>query len=291
VAALFECVPNVSEGRDEALLDACAAAISGSGALLAHRTSDPVHNRTVFTFFGSRGEVGNAALALAEVTAARIDLRSHRGAHPRIGALDVLPFVPMGTARMHEAIELARATARRIWERTGVPSMFYGAAATGPARRLLADVRAGQFEGLIAAAHPTGPPDVGDLRVHASAGAIAVGARSLLIAYNVVLASDDLEAAREIARDLRERSGGLRTVRALAIRLGPGRVQVSCNLTDPAAVPLYRVFEFVRRRAARRGIALESSETIGLLPRSALEAVAAYRLGIDVEPLRLARLA
>jgi len=291
VAALFECVPNVSEGRDEALLDACAAAISGSGALLAHRTSDPVHNRTVFTFFGSRGEVGNAALALAEVTAARIDLRSHRGAHPRIGALDVLPFVPMGTARMHEAIELARATARRIWERTGVPSMFYGAAATGPARRLLADVRAGQFEGLIAAAHPTGPPDVGDLRVHASAGAIAVGARSLLIAYNVVLASDDLEAAREIARDLRERSGGLRTVRALAIRLGPGRVQVSCNLTDPAAVPLYRVFEFVRRRAARRGIALESSETIGLLPRSALEAVAAYRLGIDVEPLRPARLA
>ena len=291
MAALFECVPNVSEGRDEALLDACAAAISGSGALLAHRTSDPVHNRTVFTFFGSRGEVGNAALALAEVTASRIDLRSHRGAHPRIGALDVLPFVPMGTARMHEAIELARATARRIWERTGVPSMFYGAAATGPARRLLADVRAGQFEGLIAAAHPTGPPDVGDLRVHASAGAIAVGARSLLIAYNVVLASDDLEAAREIARDLRERSGGLRTVRALAIRLGPGRVQVSCNLTDPAAVPLYRVFEFVRRRAARRGIALESSETIGLLPRSALEAVAAYRLGIDVEPLRLARLA
>ena len=291
MAALFECVPNVSEGRDEALLDACAAAISGSGALLAHRTSDPVHNRTVFTFFGSRGEVGNAALALAEVTAARIDLRSHRGAHPRIGALDVLPFVPMGTARMHEAIELARATARRIWERTGVPSMFYGAAATGPARRLLADVRAGQFEGLIAAAHPTGPPDVGDLRVHASAGAIAVGARSLLIAYNVVLASDDLEAAREIARDLRERSGGLRTVRALAIRLGPGRVQVSCNLTDPAAVPLYRVFEFVRRRAARRGIALESSETIGLLPRSALEAVAAYRLGIDVEPLRPARLA
>jgi len=291
VAALFECVPNVSEGRDEALLDACAAAISGSGALLAHRTSDPVHNRTVFTFFGSRGEVGNAALALAEVTASRIDLRSHRGAHPRIGALDVLPFVPMGTARMHEAIELARATARRIWERTGVPSMFYGAAATGPARRLLADVRAGQFEGLIAAAHPTGPPDVGDLRVHASAGAIAVGARSLLIAYNVVLASDDLEAAREIARDLRERSGGLRTVRALAIRLGPGRVQVSCNLTDPAAVPLYRVFEFVRRRAARRGIALESSETIGLLPRSALEAVAAYRLGIDVEPLRPARLA
>jgi glutamate formiminotransferase len=167
--------------------------------------------------------------------------------------------------------------------------MFYGAAATGSARRHLADVRAGQFEGLIAGPHPTGPPDVGDVRVHASAGTIAVGARSLLIAYNVVLASDDLQAAREIARDLRERSGGLRTVRALAIALGPGRVQVSCNLTDPAAVPLYRVLEFVRRRAARRGIAVESSETIGLVPRSSLEAVAAYRLGIDVEPLRFAR--
>ena len=289
MAGLFECVPNVSEGRDERLLDECAAAIEGSGALLAHRTSDRVHNRAVFTFFGTRSEVGNAALALAEVTAARIDLRLHRGAHPRIGALDVLPFVPLGTARMHEAVELAIETATRIWERTGVPAMFYGAAATGSARRHLADVRAGQFEGLIAGPHPTGPPDVGDVRVHASAGTIAVGARSLLIAYNVVLASDDLQTAREIARDLRERSGGLRTVRALAIALGPGRVQVSCNLTDPAAVPLYRVFEFVRRRAARRGIAVESSETIGLVPRSSLEAVAAYRLGIDVEPLRFAR--
>jgi glutamate formiminotransferase len=288
VAALFECVPNVSEGRDAAVVEACAAAIEGAGALLAHRTSDPIHNRTVFTFFGTREEVSRAALALAEVTTARIDLRRHRGAHPRIGALDVLPFVPLGTSRMSEAVELARETALQIWERTGVPTMFYGAAATRPARQLLADVRAGQFEGLIAAQHSTGPPDIGDVRAHPSAGSVAVGARPILIAFNVVLTGGDLRAAQEIARALRERSGGLRSVRALGIALGAEHVQVSCNLTDPVAVPLYRVFEFIRRRAARRGIPIERSETIGLLPRAALEAVAARALGIDASVLRQA---
>ncbi len=288
MAALFECVPNVSEGRDAAVVEACAAAIEGAGALLAHRTSDPIHNRSVFTFFGTREEVSRAALALAEVTTARIDLRRHRGAHPRIGALDVLPFVPLGTARMSEAVELARESALKIWERTGVPTMFYGAAATSPARRLLADVRAGQFEGLIAAEHPTGPPDVGEVRAHPSAGSVAAGARPILIAFNVVLAGGDVRAAREIARELRERSGGLRSVRALGIALDAGHVQVSCNLTAPSAVPLYRVFEFIRRRAARRGIPIARSETIGLVPRAALEAVAARSLGIDASVLRRA---
>ncbi len=283
--ALFECVPNVSEGRDPAIVDACASAIERAGALLAHRTSDPVHNRTVFTFFGPRDEVGRAALALAEVTTARIDLRRHRGAHPRIGALDVLPFVPLDGTPMREAVELARETAARIWERTGVPAMFYGEAATNPKRRLLADVRAGQFEGLVAGPHPTGPPDTGDVPAHPSAGSIAVGARDVLIAFNVVLASGNLDAARAIARALRERNGGLRTVRALGISLGPDRVQVSCNLTDPAAVPLQRVFEFIRRNAARRGIAVERSETIGLVPRAALQAVAAHALGIPPSAL------
>ena len=283
--ALFECVPNVSEGRDEDVIAACAATIRAAGARLAHRTSDPVHNRTVFTFFGTRDEVAHAAVDLAEITTARIDLRRHRGAHPRIGALDVLPFVPLNGASMAEAVDLAWETATRIWERCGVPSMFYGEAAISPQRRLLADVRAGQFEGLVEAAHPTGPPDVGSLRAHPSAGTIAVGARNVLIAFNLVLAGGDLDAARAIARTLRERSGGLRTVRALGIRLSPERVQVSCNLTDPAAVPLYRVYEFIRRQAARRRIRIERSETIGLVPRAALQAVAAHALNIDPSAL------
>ncbi len=288
MAALFECVPNVSEGRDAALIDDCAKAIESAGVLLAHRTSDAIHNRSVFTFFGEREQVVAASIALAEVTTARIDLRRHRGAHPRIGALDVLPFVPLGAARMEDAVELAREAAERIWARTGVPAMFYGAAATRPARQLLANVRAGEFEGLIAGAHPTGPPDVGAIRAHPGAGAIAVGARPVLIAFNVILAGDDIGLAREIARALRERSGGLRSVRALGIALEPGRVQVSFNLTNPAAVPLYRVLELVRRAAARHDVEVERSELIGLVPRAALHAVAAHALGIEPTELRRA---
>ena len=150
---LFECVPNVSEGRDEAILGACVAAIESAGAKLADRESDSVHHRSVFTFFGDRATVVNAAVALAEVTTAQIDLRAHRGAHPRIGALDVLPFVPLDSATMPDAVAVAREAAQRIWEAVRVPSIFYGAAATDEKRRVLADVRAGEFEGLVA-----GPP-------------------------------------------------------------------------------------------------------------------------------------
>src|ERR1700676_1072487 len=171
---LFECVPNVSEGRDEAILNACVAAIEGAGAKLADRESDSVHHRSVFTFFGERKTVVNAAVALARVTTERIDLRTHRGAHPRIGALDVLPFIPLDSASMDDAVDVAREAAQRIWETSGVPSIFYGAAATDEKRRLLADVRAGEFEGLVERGHRGGPPDIGDLAIHPSAGATAV---------------------------------------------------------------------------------------------------------------------
>jgi glutamate formiminotransferase len=271
---VFECIPNVSEGSDIAIVDACARAIERAGATLAHRTSDSVHNRSVFTFFGTRERVLDAAVALAAVTTEHIDLRSHRGAHPRIGALDVLPFVPFGSATESDAIDLARDASAQIWERFRVPSYFYGALG----RRPLPDVRSGGFEGL---ATRTDAPDVGDAP-HARAGAIAVGVRAPLVAFNVVLATGDLSLARRIAATLRERGGGLRTLRAIGIDLVDGRVQVSCNLTDPQATPLHRVVGAIRALAARAGVATLGTELIGLVPRAVLEDVVAHALDFDV---------
>ncbi|MBC5799317.1 MAG: glutamate formimidoyltransferase [Candidatus Eremiobacteraeota bacterium] len=264
-------MPNISEGRDAALVHACAHSIEHTGATLAHQTSDPVHNRSVLTFFGKREEVLEGALALARVTTFGIDLRSHTGAHPRMGALDVLPFVPLEDATMAEAVQLARSAGERIWSELGVPSYLYGEAAVLPQRRLLADVRRGEFEGL---AKRTDRPDIGDAACHPSAGAIAIGARRVLIAFNIVLSSADLTLAKRIARTLRERSGGLRTLRALGIALGDGRVQVSCNLTDASALPLDRLVGLVRILAAHQGVSVSGCELIGLLPRAALAAVA-----------------
>jgi len=288
MSAIFECVPNVSEGRDVAILDACAAAIEGAGVKLAHRTSDATHHRSVFTFFGAREAVLDAAVALAEVTTARIDLRTHRGAHPRIGALDVLPFVPFGGATLDDAAAVAREAGDRIWKACGVPCVFYGAAAKDARRRNLPDVRAGEFEGLIERGHRGGPPDVGTLAAHPTAGAVAIGARKPLIAFNVVLATADMAVAREIARTLRERGGGLRTLRCIAIALEDGRVQVSCNVTDPDAVSLDLVYDLVKTLAARRGVAVARSELIGLVPRAALARIAANAFGIDVAGLTIA---
>jgi len=277
---VFECVPNVSEGLDAALLDACVQAIENAGATLAHRTSDGDHHRSVFTFFGTRAHVLEAALALARVTTGRIDLRDHRGVHPRIGALDVLPFVPFGTATIDDAVALAREAASTIWDALGVPSFFYGAA--NERGRTLPDVRAGGFEGLISRADPF---DAGDTP-HPSAGAIAIGARLPLVAFNLFLATQDMAAGRAIARALRERDGGLRTLRVLALRLGDGRVQISCNLTDVAATPLHRVVGLVRKLAADAGTHVVRTELIGLVPRRALAEVAADALGIEVNAMK-----
>jgi glutamate formiminotransferase len=277
---LFECVPNVSEGRDAAIVDACAQAIVEKGATLAHRTSDPVHHRSVFTFFGSRDVVLEAAVALAHVTTREIDLRAHRGEHPRIGALDVVPIVPLGDATMDDAAALAREVAGRIWAETRTPAYLYGAAATRDEHRHLATVRSGEFEGLGARPARGLRPDVGDIPLHESAGAVAVGARGLLIAFNVTLRTGDLRLARRIARTLRERDGGLRTLRALGFRLDENRVQVSFNVTDYRALPLDLLVALVRRMAERHGVAVEASELIGLLPRAALEIVVSRRLGL-----------
>ena len=281
---IFECIPNVSEGRDARLLDACAAAIEAAGVRVAHRTSDPVHHRSVFTFFGERERVLAAALALARVARDGIDLRGHRGAHPRIGALDVLPFVPFGSATPADAAALAREAGARIWTELGVPCFLYGGAAREGAPVLLADVRAGEFEGLCARA---GDFDAGDA-AHPSAGAIAIGARPPLIAFNVVLAGASLATARAIARRLRERGGGLRTLRCLGLELGDGRTQISCNLTDAAATPLHRVVGIIDSLARARGASVERSELIGLVPRAALQAVVAAALGCELSEVNAA---
>ncbi len=274
----FEIVPNLSEGRDPTVIEACADAMQAAGARVVHRTSDPVHHRSVITAVGSAAQVVAAAVALARAAHDRIDLRRHRGAHPRIGALDVLPFVPLGDATLDEAVTLAHRAAGRIWRELGIPSYLYGAAAAAPHREHLADVRRGEFEGLAErlAAGGRWRFDYGDA-VHASAGAIAIGARRLLIAYNVELASGDLALAKRIAAGLRATGGGLRTLKCLGLRLDSDRVQVSCNLTDVDAVPLYRVTELVRRAAARAGVAIRRSELIGLAPcRTILRTAAAY---------------
>jgi glutamate formiminotransferase len=276
--ALFEIVPNISEGRDAATVDAAIAAMSAAGVRVVHRTSDAVHHRSVITAAGSASQVVAAAVALARVAAERIDLREHRGEHPRIGALDVLPIVPLEGATLDDAVTVAHRAAARIWHELGIPSFLYGAAASAPHRALLADVRRGEFEGLAERSRdPRWAFDYGDAP-HPAAGAIAIGTRPLLIAFNVELNSPDLSIARAIARLLRERDGGLRTVRALGLRLSPDVVQVSFNLTDVDAVPLYRIRELVRLAAERRGVTVGRSELIGLAPRRAITLAArAYR--------------
>jgi glutamate formiminotransferase len=276
----YEIVPNVSEGRDPAAIDAFVAAMEAAGARVVHRTSDAIHHRSVITAVGRASEVVAAGVALARVAAERIALPAHRGAHPRIGALDVLPFVPLAGATLDDSVTLAHRAAARIWRELGIPTYLYGAAASEPHRVRLADVRRGEFEGLAArAADPAWRFDYGDLP-HPSAGAIAVGARPFLIAFNVELATGDLALARRIARTLRASSGGLRTLQCIGVRLGPESVQVSCNFTNVDAVPLYRVTELVRRAAGRAGVAVVRSELIGLAPARAFQRTArAYVAG------------
>ncbi|HEV3156875.1 MAG TPA: glutamate formimidoyltransferase [Candidatus Baltobacteraceae bacterium] len=282
MSAIFECVPNVSEGRDLRIIDECAEAIRTSGAQLAHRTSDDVHNRSVFTFFGTRDVVLAAALALAHVARERIDLRTHEGAHPRIGALDVLPFIPIRHATMSDAAEIAHEAAKRLWNELQIPSFYYGAASTVSPPRSLPSVRGGEFEGLFARADTGERPDVGDIIAHQSAGATAVGAREMLIAFNIELATSDLTLAQRIARRIRERNGGLRTLRAIGVQLGPNRVQVSCNITAVDAVSLRTLVALVRLHAERFGVNVSGCELIGLIPRSALTAVLKERLANTV---------
>ena len=282
---LIECVPNFSEGRNLTCIDAIYEAISRvAGILVLHRTSDPDHNRTVITFAGGREEVIEAAIRAADAAARLIDLNHHRGVHPRLGALDVLPFVPLEGATLDLCADVAHQAGARIWNELGIPVYFYQAAATRPDRIQLEDVRRGQFEYLREAVlmDETKQPDLGGPFLHPTAGAIAVGARKLLIAYNINLDSADLELAKFIAKRIRTSSGGFPAVKALGLPLeSRGLVQVSMNLTDFEQTPPHVVYAEVSRLAAAYGVQIAESELIGLMPRRAIEMAAANLLKLS----------
>jgi len=288
--AIFECVPNISEGRrSDVIASIAAAATDGSDVVLVDTQSDPSHNRSVFTLIGSADGVLEAALRLSEAAIERIDLRAHKGEHPRMGAVDVIPFVPVADASVPEAVQLARRCAGELWRRFKLPSYFYGAAATRPERRRLPDLRKGEFEGLqTAVREPARHPDVGEPALHPSAGIVAVGARSFLIAFNVNLASSDRALAERIAAGLRESSGGLTGIQAKGFALSEGAVQVSMNVTDTRAVSLYRVVELVRREAAAAGVSVSGCELVGLAPLAAIADAATYYLRLDdIDPAQI----
>jgi glutamate formiminotransferase len=274
---LVESVPNVSEGRRPDVVDRLASAISSvAGVHLLDRTSDASHNRSVFTLAGPAGPVSDALEQLVAAAVREIDMDEHWGEHPRIGAVDVIPFVPLADTTMDEAIELARLFGARIAERFDLPVYLYAQAARRGDRVKLADVRRGQYEGLKAEIGQNGrEPDLGPARMHPSAGAVAVGARPFLIAYNINLDSEDLELAKRIARRVRESGGGLPKVQGNGFFIDEiRRAQVSMNILDFRVTPLWRVWETVRAEAAEDGIELFESELIGLAPLAAFLDVA-----------------
>jgi glutamate formiminotransferase len=282
---LIECVPNFSEGRDPARIDALVAAMSGiPGAWILDRQSDFDHHRSVITLAGEPEAVAAAVLQGVGKAAELIDMTRHSGAHPRIGATDVVPFVPVEGVTLEECTALARSVGLEIWRRYAIPVYFYEAAATRPDRADLENIRRGQWERLRDAAgrDPASVPDVGGPQPHPTAGAVAVGARKFLIAYNIQLSTADATVAGKIARAIRFSSGGLRNVKAIGVELKMrGQAQVSINLTDFEQTPLHRVFEMVGREAERHGCTIVSSEIVGLVPRKALEMAAAYFLRLD----------
>ena len=274
---LIESVPNVSEGRRIDVVDRLAEAIeAGDGVYLLDRTSDASHNRSVFTMAGEHGPVSDALERLIVAAIHEIDMDLHTGEHPRIGAVDVIPFVPLGTTTIDDCVELARAFGQRIATGYDLPVYLYANAATRPERVKLADVRRGQYEGLKSDIAEHGrEPDFGPPRLHPSAGAVAVGARPFLIAYNINLDSPDVELAKRIARRVRESGGGLPKVQANGFWIEEiGRAQVSMNLLDFATTPIWLVWETVRDVAAEDGVELAESELIGLAPLAAFLAVA-----------------
>jgi glutamate formiminotransferase len=282
---LIECVPNFSEGRDATRIATLVRAVeSVTGARVLDCHSDPDHNRSVVTFAGEPEAVEEAALAAVGKAAELIDLNQHRGEHPRIGATDVLPFVPLAGATMAECAAVARRVGGEIWKRYEIPVYFYENAATQPGRAKLENVRRGQFEGLRENVlnDADRAPDVGSARLHPTAGAVAVGARKLLIAYNITLSTTDVAIAEEIARTIRESSGGLTAVKAIGVTLRSRRlVQVSMNLTDFEVTPIQQVFDAVRREAERHVCMIEGSEIVGLVPRAALDVTADYFFQLD----------
>lgn len=282
---LVECVPNFSEGRDpEKVRQIVAALTSVPGVLLLDQEMDADHNRCVITLVGPQEAIGEAAVRGVGKAAELIDLTKHQGAHPRIGAADVVPFIPIQGVSLEDCVEIARTVGAEIWQRCQIPVYLYEAAATRPERTNLENIRKGQFEGLREeiATHPDRLPDFGEPRLHSSAGATVVGARKFLIAYNINLNTPDVGVAKAIAKVIRFSSGGLRYVKAMGVELKTRHLaQVSINLTDFEQTPIFRVFALVEREAARYGASIVGSEIVGLVPRRALEMASDFYLQLE----------
>ncbi len=279
---LVECVPNFSEGRDAAKIDAIAQAILAvPEVVLLDREADADHNRSVLTFAGPPAAVADAAFRAVEKAVELIDLTKHQGAHPRIGAADVVPFIPIEGVTLEDCVKLAEHLGAEIWSKLKLPVYLYEAAARRPERTNLENIRRGQFEALRLemGAVPARDPDIGDAVCHPTAGAIVIGARKLLIAYNVNLNTADVGIAKRIAKTIRFSSGGFRYVKSMGLMLTSRNLaQVSINLTDFEQTPMHVVFETVRREAERYGVSVAGSEIVGLIPRKAIELSAEYFL-------------
>jgi glutamate formiminotransferase / 5-formyltetrahydrofolate cyclo-ligase len=281
---VIECVPNISEGRDRERVEEIAEAVRRTpGVRLLGVSSDASHNRSVLTFVGDASAVLAAVEALFDAAVPRIDLTRHRGEHPRMGAVDVVPFIPIRGASVEDCVALSREVGAGIAQRHGIPVYLYEDSATSEARRNLAEIRKGEFEGFTEKMKdPKWAPDFGPAAPHPTAGVVAVGARPPLIAYNINLGTKDLRVADTIARAIRHIGGGFRYVKAMAVELAErGQVQVSINMTNFKKTPLHRVFECVRSEAERYGVPIVGSEIVGLTPAEALFLAAEHYLRLE----------
>jgi glutamate formiminotransferase len=276
---IIECVPNISEGRNKEVIDKVIENLKKTGVKLLDYSSDPDHNRTVITFAGDRTTVKQGAIQVAKDALRLIDLRHHKGTHPRMGAVDVIPFIPISGVAMKECVELSKEVGKEIAEELKIPVFLYAESATSDLRKSLPEIRKGEFEGFSEKIKdPQWIPDFGPTEVHPSAGVTAVGAREFLIAFNVNLDTTDISVAKKIARSIRESSGGLMYIQAKEMYLeDKGCTQVSINILNYKKAPIYRVFEIVKMEAQRYGVSILESELVGLMPmKAALESFAFY---------------
>ncbi len=284
MAKIVECVPNISEARNQDVVEAVVNEVRGTpGVTLLDYSSDMNHNRTVITFFGSPEGAAEAAVRLAKKAAELIDLRKHEGEHPRMGAVDVIPFIPIKEMTEEETVALSRQVAERVWNEAKIPVFLYEKSASAPHRQNLAAVRKGQFEGMAEKVQqPEWEPDFGGRTIHPSAGVVAVGCRPFLVAFNINLSTSDVSIASKIAKILRRSSGGFDCVKAMGVLLEDRNVaQVSINMTDFHKTPLYRVVELTKAEAARWGVHVIGTEIVGLTPMQALADSAEYYLQIE----------
>ena len=284
MARIIECVPNCSEGRNKEVIEYIADAVRAvPGVVITDYSSDESHNRYVFTIVGDPDQMAEAAFQFAKACVEKIDMTKHEGAHPRMGAVDVIPFTPVKDVSMEECIELSKKVAERIWNELGRPVTLYEESCTAPHRRNLAAIRKRQFEAMPEKLKdPQWHPDYGNQEIHPTAGIVAVGARFPLVAFNINLSTSDIEIANKIAKTIRESSGGMKWIKAIGVMLEDRNIaQVSINMINYTKTPMYRVFENVRFEAERYGVQIVGSEVIGVVPMDAMIDAAEYYLKVE----------